>query len=764
MTNVTPSVVGPGAPPEMTVKGRLTNTGDQVIEAVEARIQRSDPAGEESDVHEALGGNAPSATTPSFNPLVDTLEPGRPTEFEMRIPITGDANSLQITEPGVHPILLNINGSPNNGSRARIGEARFLLPVTAVPGQPPTTPPEPTPTTMLVPVVDFPRLQQQSAPGQPAVLIDDNLADSLAPGGRLHGLLQAVDDSAGSGSPMGSALCFAVDPDLIVTVDAMIDGYQVRNRDGSTRPGTGAASAEMWLDKLKTVTQGRCVISLPFGDVDVTALGRADLPDLIKGALDGSDIVERVLGVKPRRDMLWPIAGALDEPAAGQLTDENLGNKRIHTMLMRPSALAMPQGSLSPVRLDTRNSPIAQPIDPLMSRALNPLSGVAGTTELSPPHNGPLSAQDALGALTFRATKGATQGTSVIAPPRRWNIGGDGMRALLEGMGNLADTGYIQPTGLPSSDHGWENHDSAHQDLPQVGLDYPGNAANAEIRQPILEKLARENFKVGDLYRSSEKDPAVNRDPAQLTTPLRDALLRGASSAWRGDPGASRYWVGRASDTIEDVLSHVQLAEFRPIMQASSNAYIPVTVTNNLPVTISVELKVPRTVGIEPKDLGTLRFPAQGRRTIWLETEVHRAGQFTVDLAITTEDGTQLGEPRRLQVHSNAYGQLTVVLTIIAGALLVVLSALRIVRRIRARNDRKNGAGAASGAAGPADNGAGTDLGESAVAEDNDGSGTARDNGEPRAAEAEETNELPPTGEPGRGPHDATNGRDDDRG
>lgn len=88
--------------------------------------------------------------------------------------------------------------------------------------------------TMLWPLADRPRL----APGVPGGtipvrLVDDELANSLANGGRLDTLLSAAElatsrDVDPDGA-VGRALCLAVDPDLLVTVNAMTAGYVVSN-------------------------------------------------------------------------------------------------------------------------------------------------------------------------------------------------------------------------------------------------------------------------------------------------------------------------------------------------------------------------------------------------------------------------------------------------------------------------------------------------------------------------------------------------------
>lgn len=80
----------------------------------------------------------------------------------------GQPSSLNIETPGVYPLLINVNGTPDYGSPARLDQRRFLLPVTGVPadtgsGNPladvvaPDTA-KPVGVTMLWPLADKPRL------------------------------------------------------------------------------------------------------------------------------------------------------------------------------------------------------------------------------------------------------------------------------------------------------------------------------------------------------------------------------------------------------------------------------------------------------------------------------------------------------------------------------------------------------------------------------------------------------------------------------
>ena len=130
-------------------------------------------------------------------------------------------------------------------------------------------------------------------PGEQTLLADDDLAGSLAPDGRLGGLLAAFAEGAPAGSAVRAATCLAVDPDLVATAAAMRQGYAVRGPTG-TVPGTGADVAGTWLDTLAAAARGGCVVALPFADADLVALARGQLGDLGRLAVaDAGAVVDR---------------------------------------------------------------------------------------------------------------------------------------------------------------------------------------------------------------------------------------------------------------------------------------------------------------------------------------------------------------------------------------------------------------------------------------------------------------------------------------
>ena len=169
---------------------------------------------------------------------------------------------------------------------------------------------------MLWPLADRPRL----APGVPGGtipvrLMDDELATSLATGGRLDVLLSAAEFATSRDvDPDGAvsrSLCLAVDPDLLVTVNAMTGGYVVSNgrppppptapaqQPGTpTHPGTGQAAAANWLNRLRALAHRMCVAPLPYAQADLDAVQRVGDTGLSAIATTSAgDVVDQILGV-----------------------------------------------------------------------------------------------------------------------------------------------------------------------------------------------------------------------------------------------------------------------------------------------------------------------------------------------------------------------------------------------------------------------------------------------------------------------------------
>lgn len=357
--SVTPNTVTTTSSAVLVITGTVTNIGDRNVDDISVRVQRGAAIGNPGGLRSTLRLEQSDydLVTP-FQDVADELTPGQRKQFTLRIGVrdvvpSTDSNAaitaaLGITDPGVYPLLLNVNGQPAYGGQARLDDARFLVPVLGLPaipagdakgsGLPPVPAPAEAPvaTTMLWPLADRPRLVA-GIPGSvdgKALLTDDELAGELATGGRLDQLLAAVEsalhpdtglDPSRTGPGLASALCLAVDPDLLVTVSAMTGGYRVlaspSDPDGPTRDGSGAHAAKTWLDRLHSLAGALCTTALPFAQADPTAVAAVHDPGLTGRAIDApAEIVDSILSIKSVRGVALPTAGSIDDGAATLLS------------------------------------------------------------------------------------------------------------------------------------------------------------------------------------------------------------------------------------------------------------------------------------------------------------------------------------------------------------------------------------------------------------------------------------------------------------
>src|SRR5918998_1605726 len=241
LAGMSPRVVTVSSGPVLRVEGRVVNVGDRPITKLAVRLQRDAPLISDDAATRAVAvvPEAPQVTL--FQPVPGDLAPGQDVSFRLEVPLRGgaDLESLQINEPGVYPVLVNLNGKPEFGGTARLASVPLLLPVLGIPpvaaGQPSGPvlgpPTQSMPLTVVWPLAAEPA-RLPTGPGEPILIRSDPsgadpVAADIAPGGRLDGLLGALEQVVPPGSPLAAAVCVAIDPALVETVDGMSRGYRV---------------------------------------------------------------------------------------------------------------------------------------------------------------------------------------------------------------------------------------------------------------------------------------------------------------------------------------------------------------------------------------------------------------------------------------------------------------------------------------------------------------------------------------------------------
>jgi hypothetical protein len=659
----------------VTVTGKVTNTGDRRIDQIRVRLQRGEAISSDKALRELPNQNTDAAIG-AFQDVSKTLQPGDSAKFSITIPVHAVARSLLIDDPGVYPLLVNVNGRPDYSGAARLAAVSIALPVMSVPGGPQAHPKaDPPEVTILWPLLDERPRQLPTTDGK-TLLADDDLADSLAVGGRLFNLVNAVRSAAGTDNELLSSLCFAVDPDLLDTVSKMTEGYRVQTNGGGVADGKGAQAASDWLIRVKDLTRGHCVIAVPYADADLVSLSRAGAVDLTQLAVASSSMVADLLSpVQPMKNVYWPAGGTFD-----QRTLVDLASAGPATVLTDPGHLEDVEGS-APYTLNgtqTANLVRAVPVDSLVSDALASPANATPTLDGGANTDTGASVQSGLAALAYRAAfDQRVGGRLLITPPRRWLASSTELDQFLGLTRNLFDNGFAVPlpldqaVGAPSGgtagDLAFTTQDSAQ-----------------EIPTQVTAEVMRINATNRDMLDAMADDNTSKIDPNDLLAPMRYGLLRGVSTAFRGRTTAAMdtvAFVERQLDGLRDLV--VVNNPGRPLSLASGDSPIPLRIYNGLPVTIVVHVTLSSVPGLRPDAIQDIRIPPYSSIPRYIPAEVSRSGRFSVDVRLATPGGTSLGDTVRLELNSTSYGIISVAVTGTAGAVLVLLVGFRIFRRIR---------------------------------------------------------------------------------
>ncbi|ORB67245.1 hypothetical protein BST45_12970 [Mycobacterium shinjukuense] len=718
---VTPDVVTTTSEPVVTVSGMITNIGDRPVKDVMVRLEHAPAVASPAALRTTLDGS-----TDQYEPAADfltvapQLQRGQRAGFTLSAPLRSLTKpSLSIEQPGIFPVLVNVNGTPDYGAPARLDNARFLLPVVGVPPEhggtfdsavaPDTT--KPVWITMLWPLADRPRLAP-GAPGGtiPVRLTDDDLANSLATGGRLDGLLSAAElatsrDVDPDGA-VGRALCLALDPDLLVTVNAMTAGYVVSDSpDGTgqrpgtpTHPGTGQAAAATWLNRLRALAHRMCVTPLPYAHADLDALQRVNDPRLSSFAtVSAGDIVDRILDVTCTRGATLLPDGQLTRRAVDLLSADD---STVAIAAAEPSAQDVGGSSgsggsagapITPRRLSPQV--VTAPFDPAVGAAL----AAAGTNPIVPTYLDPsLSVrithdsatarrQDAVGAMLWRslATDAAPR-TQILVPPASWNLQADDAQVLLTALATDIRSGLAVPRPLPAviADA------AARTDPPQPAGD--DDSARGRIDDTITAEIAGQVGRLWKLTSALTTDNRTGLTGVQYTAPLREDMLRALSQSVPPDTrnGLAQQRLAVVGNTIDELFGSVTIVNpGGSYTLATEHSPLPLALHNGLAVPIRVRLQVDAPPGMTVTDVGQIELPP-GYLPLRVPIEVNFTQRVAIDVALRTPDGTALGEPVRLSVHSNAYGKVLFAITLTAAAVLVMLAGRRLWHRFRGQPDR----------------------------------------------------------------------------
>jgi hypothetical protein len=691
VTPSTPAITATSSP--LTVRLRIHNTTSAAIGRVAVTGLRGDPLTSGSQLTTALAhpptqlSGLPIRTA---HPVTADLGAGATQDvtFSASTDSEDTASSICLcVQGGVYPLYFTVDrattttGGGTAGSTSAadspLATAITYLPAFDAPVQ------QPVAVSWVWPLIDRPhRLLDdgKNATTPDDVFTDDDLATSVASGGRLSRALAAIEQLEAKGNFPVTVL---IDPELLDELTVMTSGYVVRTGTRSVT-GTGQDLARAWLDRLTTLLETHSAVDVqltPYADPDVQSLRQhklswsAALPTQMRRRV-GLALPGRTL----QSSVAWPPSGAVSASTLGTLVDQGVRTVIVSAASVTPrdgGTSGVPVGVARVVRhaknvtAALTDATVERDVASLLAASTgSDQAGAAGTTALPK-----LVAQVAIRS----AEQPDVQHSLVITPPRY--VDADPAVAA-RAIRDTSATPFAKAATLAAATTARlpRKHSHLATSVRVAGL--PGDVVDAAMSvRAAAPKISA--LLAGDTGAAP-----------QVVANMPIALQRAESAAWTADPKLGRSFTAGLEKQTDALTNGVDIV--RPSTGSytlgSSTSPLPVAVRNTLPYVVHVRLRVTtinNAPGFTARPVATQTIAAGDQRTIKLPARIDRSGSIRLRVQLTTGDGQDIGAAVPLAVDSTALGVVGVVIMIVAGGFLLLALMLRLVRRVRARRRKR---------------------------------------------------------------------------
>jgi len=725
LTSVTPSLAIAG---HLVVDGVVRNTGTAALTTVQAYVRRQRVAlTGATALDDALRDPSPlpgaTLVTTRYADLGADLEPGASVGLHLDVPVA----DLGLTGVGVYPVDLEVRATTADGSRLAVASERVALPLVPVGRR--------LPVTTLVPLTERPHRLSRT------VFVDDDLAASLAPTGRLGRVLAAVTGRL----PTPSRVQLVLDPMLVEEVTAMAAGYRVLDANSGETTGTSAG--------LPLAAPAGPPTGPPAGPLVSPSAGPPASPPAGRPANPAATLASPSAGARGAVATVPPPLA--DEDLRAEHTRVGTGSAAATAWLGRLRAatagrtvLLLPWGDPDPgtagagrLRAATARGAAVARAAGLVTRPLGwPATAADGTVDLA--GLGATAGDGALALVSSAALSdgpvlpNASEGTPATARtlPVRPVTGTGGLRVLrsdaaldralaipgaelqrrqsLLGYAAVLAVAALQPgpvvatlpvdwdpartpvalltPGLAAT--GWV------VPAPELGRQLPGPAVVPATTPGAVDPTvsaapvgALANRRATGLAARSVGFASVLTEPTAVTDGFALMSAQLLSRRWTGQQVRFDDFADAASRTLDGLTSAVSVPAARSVTLSSAQGRFPITVANGLSQRVRVVLRLEPLntlrLDIRPKDRPVDVAPA-GSTTVSVRAQARSNGDTEVVATVTTGAGAPLGPATRFGVRAQQYDTVGWVVIGVASSLLFGATAVRVVRRVRTARRR----------------------------------------------------------------------------
>lgn len=753
---------------ELVVDLRISNNTSDDLTQVTLLAQRREATTDNATARMALAADGLNAYPYYATQLVldDDIAPGDSTATTLRIPTDAtDAVTLAITQPGVYPVRISLSGQLD-GVASHLDSQRFLLPVTGESTGDAAGDAAGTPTTVLYPLTadtDILGGETGEAPEDPPlVLRSEDLAGELADDGRLSMLIDAYLTTPAT---TRDATCLALDPELLSVINRMTGGYTIAdqrvssvkqnqrlrdlwtasNQPTSGNPGSGAADAAAFLEKLRIAAADGCTVALPWANTDLNAVNATGNQWLLREALQrGTSTIEEILGVTPMNNVVipgggyvspstalnlgladtaggtppleqtWEMEASISEPAVGTSDRASLDDPTITPTLTPAPAPETPVKVLVSDNAVWR-TPTADRFHQLapgitavdyqgsLAATLATLGSAPETVGYANPDSrfdytfDSEAARTLTGQAAIRLTVGGNDAETpvLIMPPASMEAGEATM--ILDTTTELIGSGEAQPFTLADylTANGRQQADLADAvavngmpDATSFGAPFDDPSTITETE--ILRATQQATY-IDDLTGIMFNDPGIVLTRYGFTAPLRQDLLRAMTlnsrRAYTDHTAATRradQLLTENRDALQQLRSSVALLPPGNVYTRTSNSSpLIIVAQNGLPLPSAAQILYSGPQDAVVNTPGIIRIPARGSISLQMTADLPDDNQRT-DLTVwlASPDGAAISDPVEISVQPRP--NIMGTLGIVALGILV-LGALLVFRVFRIR-------------------------------------------------------------------------------
>jgi len=192
---------------------------------------------------------------------------------------------------------------------------------------------------------------------------------------------------------------------------------------------------------------------------------------------------------------------------------------------------------------------------------------------------------------------------------------------------------------------------------------------------------------VRERWQSDVRYATIASDPEAVVVQRWNRYLALFSSAWRGNPQGQEAEWQRAQENSAAFQNSVFIEQGSSITVLADRTELPVTIRNNLPSAVTVQLDVSPSRGIlrVEQPAVSVVVPAESFRRVSVPVRSLANGTVPVELSLTNSLGLPLGETVSLPVTIRAGWEnvITVVLAVVIGLVFAIGIYRAVQRRLR---------------------------------------------------------------------------------